>query len=247
MNTLKEKRLAAGLTQADVARALHTTCRSIVGIWEQGKRRPSDQSIYRLCTILRCSPAELGFSNVRPASKLRILRLTRGMTIAAVSKALHMHPETISTWESGTHTPSSENVSRLCTLFGCASEALGFPPKVAKIPPDQRNTLVVGYLNAISYVIAKNRTLVEAARLCYDDLYQDMACRLIKTVDSYDSQKGPLKPRVFNALQWELQNYAKKTNAGGMYGLPPNTRPVFCSFETMTEAGFQFAASIDHY
>ena len=44
----------------------------------------------------------------------------------------------------------------------------------------QRNALVEKYLWCIDTVIRKNRPLMRAARLEYDDVYQQLALRLIR-------------------------------------------------------------------
>ena len=54
----------------------------------------------------------------------------------------------------------------------------------------QRNELVEKYLWCIDTVIRKNRPLMRAAQLEYDDVYQQLALRLIKAVAGFDPQKG---------------------------------------------------------
>lgn len=46
----------------------------------------------------------------------------------------------------------------------------------------QRNALVEKYLWCIDTVIRKNRPLMRAAQLEYDDVYQQLALRLIRAV-----------------------------------------------------------------
>ena len=68
----------------------------------------------------------------------------------------------------------------------------------------QRNALVEKYLWCIDTVIRKNRPLMRAARLEYDDVYQQLALRLIKAVAGFDSQKGTLQQHIFAQLKYEL-------------------------------------------
>lgn len=49
----------------------------------------------------------------------------------------------------------------------------------------QRNELVEKYLWCIDTVIRKNRPLMRAAHLEYDDVYQQLALRLIKAVAGF--------------------------------------------------------------
>ena len=46
----------------------------------------------------------------------------------------------------------------------------------------QRNAIVEDHLWCIDSIIQKNRPLMRAARLEYDDVYQQLAIRLIKEV-----------------------------------------------------------------
>lgn len=70
----------------------------------------------------------------------------------------------------------------------------------------QRNALVEKYLWCIDTVIRKNRPLMRAARLEYDDVYQQLALRLIRAVAGFDPQKGSLQQHIFAQLKYELLN-----------------------------------------
>ena len=72
----------------------------------------------------------------------------------------------------------------------------------------QRNALVEKYLWCIDTVIRKNRPLMRAARLEYDDVYQQLALRLIRAVAGFDPQKGALQQHIFAQLRMELQKTA---------------------------------------
>ena len=56
-----------------------------------------------------------------------------------------------------------------------------------------RNRIVEEHLHCINTVIWQNWSLIQAARLERDDVYQQLAIRLIRCVDTYDPSKGPLK------------------------------------------------------
>ena len=72
----------------------------------------------------------------------------------------------------------------------------------------QRNALVEKYLWCIDTVIRKNRPLMRAAQLEYDDVYQQLALRLIRAVMSFDPEKGDLEQHIFAQLRMELQKTA---------------------------------------
>ena len=50
----------------------------------------------------------------------------------------------------------------------------------------ERNRIVEEHLHCINTVIRQNWTLIQAARLERDDVYQQLAIRLIRCVDTYD-------------------------------------------------------------
>lgn len=61
---LREKRLAAGLSVAALAAALGLN-RHTVSDWEHGKGTPSKKAIAALAEFYQCTPAELGFPDIR--------------------------------------------------------------------------------------------------------------------------------------------------------------------------------------
>ena len=69
-----------------------------------------------------------------------------------------------------------------------------------------RNRIVEEHLHCINTVIWQNWSLIQAARLERDDVYQQLAIRLIRCVDTYDPSKGPLKKRIYAQLKYELLN-----------------------------------------
>lgn len=72
----------------------------------------------------------------------------------------------------------------------------------------QRNAIVEDHLWCIDSVMKENRTLIRAARLEADDVYQQLALRLIQAVMSYDPQKDNLEQHIFAQLRRELQKAA---------------------------------------
>ncbi len=68
----------------------------------------------------------------------------------------------------------------------------------------ERNRIVEEQLCCIDKVLYRYRNLLHTARLEYDDLYQDLAIRLILAVDSYHPEAGPLRPYLCDQLREEL-------------------------------------------
>lgn len=54
----------------------------------------------------------------------------------------------------------------------------------------QRNAIVENHLWCIKAVMKQNRALIRAAKLDTDDVYQQLALRLIRAVMSYDPEKA---------------------------------------------------------
>ena len=54
----------------------------------------------------------------------------------------------------------------------------------------QRNAIVENHLWCIKAVMKQNRSLIRAAKLDTDDVYQELALRLIRAVMSYDPEKA---------------------------------------------------------
>lgn len=88
----------------------------------------------------------------------------------------------------------------------------------------QRNALVEKYLWCIDTVIRKNRPLMRAARLEYDDVYQQLALRLIRAVAGFDPQKGTLQQHIFAQLKYELLNCKSAYRLCGLTGAPKEYR-----------------------
>lgn len=88
----------------------------------------------------------------------------------------------------------------------------------------QRNAIVEANLWCIDSVIRQNRPLMRAARLEYDDVYQQLALRLIKAVAGYDPEKGRLEQHIFAQLKYELLSCKSAYRLCGMTGAPHSFR-----------------------
>ena len=53
-----------------------------------------------------------------------------------------------------------------------------------------RNAIVEAHLHCIDKVMRKNKALIHAAHMDSDDVYQQLAIRLIKAVDNFDPEKA---------------------------------------------------------
>ena len=95
----------------------------------------------------------------------------------------------------------------------------------------ERNRIVEEHLHCINTVIRQNWTLIQAARLERDDVYQQLAIRLIRCVDTYDPAKGELKKRIYAQLKYELLNCTDSRTRYGLTGAPRDLRGAVISLE----------------
>lgn len=88
----------------------------------------------------------------------------------------------------------------------------------------ERNRIVEEYLPYVDHVIRRNRALMRAARLEYDDVYQQLSLRLIRAVSTYDPDKGELGAYIWAQLRFEMLNCKDPRRLCGMTELPGDFR-----------------------
>lgn len=88
----------------------------------------------------------------------------------------------------------------------------------------ERNRIVEEYLPYVDRVIRRNRALVRAARLEYDDVFQQLSLRLIRAVSTYDPDKGELGAHIWAQLRFELFNCKVSRKLCGMTEVPRGFR-----------------------
>ena len=94
----------------------------------------------------------------------------------------------------------------------------------------ERNRIVEEYL---PYV---DQALIRAARLEYDDVYQQLSIRLIRAVSTYDPDKGELGAHIWAQLRFELLNCKTPRRLCGMTELPSDfRRENIISFDSIRE------------
>lgn len=99
----------------------------------------------------------------------------------------------------------------------------------------ERNATVEEYLWCIDTVIRQNRLLLKAAHLDRDDVYQDLAMRLIRAVAGYDPSKGHLKQHIFCQLEYELLNCKSSRRRYGFKDAPYDLRGAVISMDALME------------
>ena len=92
------------------------------------------------------------------------------------------------------------------------------------MPVEERNALVLAYLWCIDSVIRQNYSLVQAAHLDRDDVYQSLALRLIRAVERYRPGARSLKGYIFSQLKYELLNCKSAQRRYGFCNAPYDLR-----------------------
>lgn len=103
----------------------------------------------------------------------------------------------------------------------------------------QRNSLVQEYLWCIDSVIKQNYSLIEAAHLDRDDVYQSLAVRLIRAVELYDPENKAgktLKGYIFMNLIYALRTCSSSWARYGFRGAPHFLPNAVVSMEALAEA-----------
>lgn len=99
----------------------------------------------------------------------------------------------------------------------------------------ERNDLVVAYLWCIDCVIHQNYSLIQAAHLEKDDVYQTLAIRLIRAVELYRPGPRSLKNYIFMQLKYELLNCKSAKARYGFGSAPYDLRGAVVSLEVLGE------------
>lgn len=101
---------------------------------------------------------------------------------------------------------------------------------------EERNTIVEENLPLIDKAMEQHRDIVKAARMDEDDVYQQLAERMINAVDAYDPGKGELEEYLETQLEREMFNCAHPRRLYGLTDAPTTLRKNrVISFESLEE------------
>ena len=106
---------------------------------------------------------------------------------------------------------------------------------------EERNQIVTTYLWCIDCVIHQNYTLIQAAHLDRDDVYQALALRLIRAVELYKPGPKSLKSYIFTRLKYELLSCKSSKSRFGFSAAPYNLQDAVISLDALAEAGYEYA------
>ena len=124
-------------------------------------------------------------------------------------------------------------------MYKSAAET-DYQPQIRNLSTEERNQLVTDYLWCIDCVIRQNYTLVQAAHLDRDDVYQSLALRLIRAVELYKPGPKSLKGYIFAQLKYELLTCKSSKSLYGFSAAPYNLRSAVVSLDALSEAGYEY-------
>ena len=108
------------------------------------------------------------------------------------------------------------------------------------ITTQERNALVETHLGCIWWTINKNRRLIVAAGLDDEDVFQQLAIRMIRAVENFGPDKGKdLEQHIFAQLQYEILNCKDAAKVYGIKGAPYGARGLTVSLDALIESGCQ--------
>lgn len=106
------------------------------------------------------------------------------------------------------------------------------------ITTQERNALVESHLGCIWWTINKNRRLIAAADLDDDDVFQQLAVRMIRAIQNYDPDKGKdLEQHIFAQLQYEILNCKDAAKRYGLKGAPMERGTWSCPWKPWRTPG----------
>ena len=103
----------------------------------------------------------------------------------------------------------------------------------------KRNEIVEQYLWCIDSIIRQNSTMIRAAHLDRDDVYQNLAMRLIRTVELYDPDMvngQSLSGYIFMSLRYELRTCGGSQARYGFRDAPYYLPNAVISMDALAEA-----------
>ena len=108
----------------------------------------------------------------------------------------------------------------------------------------ERNRIVEENLHWIDKTIRRNYALMQAAHLDYDDVYQDLAIRLIRCVEGFDPEKGELDQHIRCQLQYEMLNCKDSRRRYGFTQAPRDLRGAVISLDAIPEDGDVYSLAV---
>ena len=113
--------------------------------------------------------------------------------------------------------------------------------KKTNMDTDFRNKVVEQNLDLIDKVMRRNAVLMQAAHLDWDDVYQQLALRLMRAAETFDRNKGELGAHLYSQLHYELLSCKSSYRQYGITGAPRDSRQCrVVSMDALRETGDRF-------
>ena len=125
---LKYLREQKGLSQQELSSCFEISC-SLIGMWEQNRRKPDIGTIVRLAQYFGVSLDDLVLKDLRPpvpkhAENIRYLRLKHGMNQEDIAKLLSVSKATACKYENGNVEPTVAQLLTLADFFGVSMDQI---------------------------------------------------------------------------------------------------------------------------
>lgn len=136
---LKELRINSGKTQEDMSKLLHLSRVSYTQ-YENDKRIPTLETMKRLSEIFNVSTDYL-LGKSSTGSRLKALRLEKGLSQQEVADVLHINRSAYASWENDTNKPIRK-LDELSDFFHVSSDyllCLTDKPDQKRVPPEPQD------------------------------------------------------------------------------------------------------------
>ncbi|WP_366521166.1 helix-turn-helix transcriptional regulator [Lapillicoccus sp.] len=132
-SAIRDSRIAARLTQQELARLVGVAGGDRVSKWECGTAEPRPETLHRLAAVLDRQPVDL-LTPLIGVADLRRLRVLAGKTAASVAKAAHLSLTTYQRWEGGDieHLPPRAALVELGEALGVSPDDVGSAIRAAR-------------------------------------------------------------------------------------------------------------------
>lgn len=264
MNLIKERRLACGLTQEQLAEKVGVS-RTAVRNWEKGRSQPEEARSSVLAAALECdvasirtlakkcgrprrehSAAELAIEaeNRERAMPYISRRKALGLTQKELARRTGIHPRTISCMESGKNYPCWETRQKIRRVLGMPEERF--------CSEEERNAIFLELeaQDIIRLAIQGNYRPLRAVHADLDDLYQELAICALRAIDRYrPEERAALKTFVERNMDFFIKRWIVKVVMHGLSGKVhyplPDVRVV--SLNELMENGFDPGEEIEGF
>ena len=246
--TLRERRKALGLTQAQLAKLVGVTSMT-VSFWESGENKPSFQKATVLSQVFHCCVDDIdrGLSSLEPGT-IKWWRKKIGLTASQLASRAGVSADLVNDWEHDRLAPHPDHLRLLAEAFGCRPEEIviraerkkrnitGHCVETPKIPPVVMEQLVAQNLDTIDFVVNEGRRYIHASKIEYEDMRQELAAVLVRAIQLYQpNEKATLRTYIGKSLRRALPRITAEYGRRGMTGVPKDGWPHICSLNQLQE------------